>query len=133
MARELLAELAACGEGLGPGVRVAAAAGRVGCLVVVWDASRGMPPVSAERRVPGERRAGCRRDILAVVLAAGRPLTFKEVVRALREAGPRHGRGTVEKALADLTAAGELVNRRDRRGYRLPEWVRPHPTLFADA
>jgi hypothetical protein len=40
--------------------------------------------------------------------------------------------GTVAKALADLTAAGELVNPRDKRGYRLPGWVRPHPSLFAD-
>jgi hypothetical protein len=36
----------------------------------------------------------------------------------------------VAKALAELTAAGELVNRKDKRGYRLPEWARPHPTLF---
>ena len=35
-----------------------------------------------------------------------------------------HGAGTVAKALADLTAAGELVNPRDRRGYRLPDWPR---------
>jgi hypothetical protein len=35
-----------------------------------------------------------------------------------------HGVGTVGKALADLTAAGELVNPRDKRGYRLPDWPR---------
>jgi hypothetical protein len=38
----------------------------------------------------------------------------------------------VAEALADLTAAGELVNPRDERGYRLPEWSRPDdtPSLF---
>jgi hypothetical protein len=40
--------------------------------------------------------------------------------------------GTVVKALAELTAAGELVNPKDKRGYRLPEWPRrPRtPNLF---
>ena len=59
-----------------------------------------------------------------MVRAAGRPLTRKEVVRALRAAGAPHGAGTVGKALADLTAAGDLVNPRDKRGYRLPDWPR---------
>jgi hypothetical protein len=38
----------------------------------------------------------------------------------------------VAKALADLTAAGELVNHKDKKGYRLPEWPRPDdtPSLF---
>jgi hypothetical protein len=27
-------------------------------------------------------------------------------------------------AFVDLTAAGELVNLRDKRGYRLPDWPR---------
>jgi hypothetical protein len=38
----------------------------------------------------------------------------------------------VAKALADLTAAGELVNRRDKRGYRQPDWPKPPatPDLF---
>jgi hypothetical protein len=31
---------------------------------------------------------------------------------------------TVGKALADLTAAGELVNPRDKCGYRMKEWPR---------
>ena len=44
--------------------------------------------------------------------------------------GMRHGVGTVAKALADLTATGALVNPRVKRGYRLPGWIRPHPTLF---
>ena len=39
---------------------------------------------------------------------------------------------TVAKALADLTAEGQLVNLRDERGYRLSEWHRPDqtPSLF---
>lgn len=61
---------------------------------------------------------------------AGRPLTRKQLVRALREAGTGHGPGTVAKALADLTRAGELVNIRDKRGYQLPEWRRKTPSLF---
>jgi hypothetical protein len=62
----------------------------------------------------------------------GRPLTRKEVLRALRDAGAGHGPGTVAKALADLTASRELVNRRDNRGYRLPEWIKPRRGLFDD-
>ena len=50
------------------------------------------------------------------------PLTRKEVMKALRVAGKNHGPGTVAKALADLTAAGEFINSRDKRGYRLPTW-----------
>jgi hypothetical protein len=49
-------------------------------------------------------------------------LTRKEVVRALREAGAAHWAGTGAGALAELTAAGELVNPRDERGSRLAEW-----------
>ena len=37
------------------------------------------------------------------------------------------------KALADLTRSKELVNLKDKRGYRLPGWVRKHPVLFDDA
>jgi hypothetical protein len=118
------------GSGPGRGVRVVEAAGGLGCLVVVWDA-RGMPALSAERRGPTGQRAGCKRDIVEVVREAGRPLTFKKVVKALREAGFRHGRGTVMKALAERTAAGELVNHRDKRGYRLPDWRKDDtPSLF---
>jgi hypothetical protein len=92
-----------------------------------------MMPTSSDERAegkPGGGREGCRRDVLAAVHAAGQPLTRKEVVRALKSAGAMHGAGTVAKALAELTATGELVNRKDKRGYRLPAWVRPHPTLF---
>jgi len=69
---------------------------------------------------------------VAAVRGAGRPLTRKEVVRALKASRLGHGAGTVAKALAELTAAGELVNRRDKRGYRLPEWWKrvETPSLF---
>jgi hypothetical protein len=52
----------------------------------------------------------------------GEPLTRKELVRILRSRKKPHGVGTIAKALADLTASGELVNRKDKRGYRLPDW-----------
>ena len=58
-------------------------------------------------------------------------LTRKEVVRALRDAGKGHGAGTIAKALADLTSAGELVNPKDKKGYRLAGWRRDEtPSLF---
>jgi hypothetical protein len=115
------------------GLRLVDAGGGLACLILVWDAAREMPVAAAERR----RRAGggrqeCKKDIMEVVSAAARPLTRKEVFRALRAAGKEHGAGTVAKALADLVAAKELVNPRDRRGYRLPErWRREKtPSLF---
>jgi hypothetical protein len=111
-----------------PTLRVADAEGRVACLILVWDAKQVMPTVGAERRRRTSKRAACKQDIVEVVQATGRPLTRKEVVRALRAAGKDHGAGTVAKALADLTAAGELVNPKDKRGYRLPEWVRRSQT-----
>ena len=50
---------------------------------------------------------------------------------ALKAAGKRHGPGTVAKALADLTSAGELVNRKDKKGYRLAGWLRSAtPSMF---
>jgi hypothetical protein len=111
---------------------VAEADGRLACLIQVWDADRVMPVAAAERRRRANGgRADCKRDILAVVKAANRPLTRKQVVRALKAAGLDHGVGTVAKALADLTAAGELVNPLDKRGYRLPSWDRQHPNLFS--
>ncbi len=111
-----------------PTVRVADVEEGVACLVLVWDAKQAMPTV--RWRSPGGR-AGCKADVLSVVTAAGRSMTRKEVLRALKSAGKRHGPGTVAKALADLTAAGELVNPRDARGYRLPTWRRDNtPSLF---
>jgi hypothetical protein len=124
MARELLAALADLGRSVPP-LRVADAGGGLACLVQVWPAALAMPVASAERRRPaGGERSRCRADVLSVVRSAGRPLTRKDVVRALRAAGTPHGPGTVNKALAELTRAGELVNPRDRRGYRLPDWPR---------
>ena len=103
------------------GVRVANSDGDLACEVVVR-------PTRPRRRGGREQ---CRADILGVVRKADCPLTRKEVIRALREAGKSHGPGTVAKALAELTATEELVNPRDKRGYRMPEW-RPDdtPSLF---
>ena len=85
---------------------MAEAEGRPACLIQVWDAAQAMPVAAAERR----RRANggrdeCKRDILAALRAANRPLTRKQVVKALKGAGRDHGYGTVAKALADLTGA----------------------------
>jgi hypothetical protein len=121
-ARELLGRLAELAEP--PTLRVADADGRVACLIQVWGVNGMMPTVAGHRRKAGGR-AGCRSDILAVVGAAGRALTYKEVVRALREAGTPHGPGTAMKALAELTRTGELVNPKDKRGYRLASWPTP--------
>jgi hypothetical protein len=91
-----------------------------------------MPTAKGERLIPGSRRQRCRDDVLAAVSAAGRPLTRKEVIRALKDAKSGHGVGTFAKALAELTASGEMVNTRDKRGYRLPAWIRRQPSLFAE-
>ncbi|MDB5308079.1 MAG: hypothetical protein JWO38_2281 [Gemmataceae bacterium] len=115
------------------GLRVAEADGGLACLILVWDATRAMPVAGAERRRrAGGGRAGCKEDVVEVVRAANKPLTRKQVLKALRSAGMDHGFGTIAKALADLTAAGELVNPRDKRGYRLPNWPRrtKTPSLF---
>jgi hypothetical protein len=128
-ARDLLRALAELPAA--PTVRVADAEGRVACLIQVWDVARAMPTGPESRRRSGGGREGCRGDILSVVRAAARPLTRKEVVRALREAGHDHGAGTVAKALADLTSSGTLVNPKDKKGYRLPGWRRDRtPSLF---
>lgn len=128
-ARELLRVLAAS-----PGpvaVRVMEADGRLACLLTVWEATAVMPTAGGDRR-KGER-ATCKRDILAVVREAGHPLTRKQLLRMLRERKTGHGPGTVAKALADLTKSGELVNHKDKRGYRLPDWPKPPgtPSLFS--
>lgn len=114
-----------------PSLRVAEVEGSVACLIQVWDARGTMPTVGAERRRRStSARSECREDVLEVVRTAGEAVTRKEVLRALRLAGKIHGTGTVAKALAELTTSGELVNPKDKKGYRLPAWVRPHPTLF---
>lgn len=66
---------------------------------------------------PSRERDGCRRAVVIVVRELGEA-TAKQVSAALKKA---HGRGTVTKALADLTRAGRLVNRSDKRGYRVAE------------
>lgn len=128
---ELLRLLAESGEAL-PRARVAAAGNGMACLVQVWPMRTQMPTAKGERLVPGSRRKQCRDDVVAVVSAAGQPLTRKEIIRALKDAKAGHGVGTIAKALAELTASGEMVNTRDRRGYRLPSWVRRQPSLFGD-
>jgi hypothetical protein len=133
---DLLRELAVL-TGIETRLRVAACEGGLACLVQVWAADASMPTVRGEHGTRKQSKSGgreqCRADVLAAVRAAGRPLTRKEVVRALKNSGAGHGPGTVAKALADLTASRELLNRRDKRGYRLPEWIKSHPTLFDDA
>ena len=114
-----------------PTLRVAEVEGEVACLIQVWSARQMMPTVGAERRRRGTGgRAECKEDILDVVRTAGTAITRKEVLRELRLAGKQHGPGTVTKALADLTASGELVNPKDKKGYRMPEWRRKSPSLF---
>lgn len=133
-AADLLRELATHANGAGP-VRVTDAASGLACMVLVWPANAAMPTARSERPVKKKSDGGrerCREDILVAVRAAGHPLTRKEVVRALRTAGADHGPGTVAKALADLTRSKELINHKDKRGYRLPAWVRTHPGLFDD-
>lgn len=128
-AHELLGKLAELTEP--PTVRVTDASGRFACLILVWDAARVMPTAAAERRLSPGGRAECRADILAVIRASGRALTHKQLVRALREANKPHGPGTVMKALAELTRTGELVNPKDKKGYRLASWPTPGtPPLF---
>ena len=127
----LLKELAESGEDL-PRARVAAAGSGMACLIQVWPMRTQMPTAKGERLVPGSRRKRCRDDVIAVVSAAGHLLTRKEIIRALKDAKAGHGVGTIAKALAELTASGEMVNTRDRRGYRLPAWMRHQPSLFSD-
>lgn len=97
-----------------------------GCGLVRATTPAGHPYcVNCTRLAPGpggaaaararREREGCRRAVVIVVREAGEATT-KQVAGVLRKA---HGRGTVVKALADLTRAGRLVNARDRRGYRL--------------
>jgi hypothetical protein len=128
---ELLRLLAESGEAL-PRARVAAAGNGMACLVQVWPMRTQMPTAKGDRLVPGSRRKQCREDVVAVVSTAGHPLTRKEIIRALKDMKAGHGVGTIAKALAELTASGELVNTRDRRGYRQLSWVRRQPSLFGD-
>src|SRR5262249_50725817 len=58
--------------------------------------------------------------------------TCRKLAKARREGQAAPGPGPMAKAIADLTSAGELVNPRDKRGYRLPDWPRRNntPSLF---
>jgi hypothetical protein len=130
-ARDLLLRLSELSNP--PTLRVADVEGKLACLILVWNVAQAMPTVGAERRRrSGERRAECRADIVEMLRAANRALTRKQVVKALKGAGKEHGPGTVAKALADLTASGELANPKDKKGYRLPDWMKRTrtPSLF---
>jgi hypothetical protein len=130
-ARELLRTLAVLGDTTS--LRVAEVDGQQACVILVWPAKQLMPTAREERRQrEGGRRAGCKRDIVDVLQATGRALTRKELLTALRNTKKRHGEGTVAKALAELTRADLLVNTRDKKGYRLADWVRRSrtPSLF---
>jgi hypothetical protein len=100
----------------------------------VWQEGQPAPPAAPPRRANAERRRQCRADLVAALAARGRPMTRKELAAALRPCPgrPGHGAGTVAKAPAELTAAGQLVNVRDERGYRLTAWASRPPALFAD-
>ena len=94
-AADLLRELTARAGRMGP-VRVTDAASGLACMVLVWATDARMPTASGEQPPPSKSRGGrerCREDILAAVRAAGRLVTRKEVVRALRTAGPTTGPG----------------------------------------
>lgn len=116
-ARELARRIAEAGPP--PALAVERRVGRVVCRVELSDAA-------APARRP---RGACRDAVMGVIRAAGRAMRRAAVASALRA---EHGPGTVAKALADLTRSGELVNPRDRRGYRLPELYRRSltPSLF---
>lgn len=127
-ARELLGILAELTDR--PTLRVVDADNGLACMILVWNATQMMPTAAVQQRTTGGR-AACRSDVLEVIRAAGKALTHRQVVRALREAGKAHGAGTVMKALAELTKSRELVNPKDRRGYRLASWPSPGtPPLF---
>ena len=128
-ARALLEAIADVGPSLS--VRVTDELAGVACQILVWEASVAMPTVSRARRERAAcEREGCRAAIVAAIEAAGRPLTRRAVVRALKDAGGGHGEGTVAKALAELTRDGLLDNPRDRKGYRLAAWRERRPRLF---
>jgi hypothetical protein len=69
-----------------------------------------------------------RAGVILALFRAGRPLTRRPLVRVRRERHPPHWPGTIAMALTGLASAGELLNPRDRRGYRLPDRAKPSPT-----
>jgi len=129
LAARLLDQLA----GLDRPLRHCHGVGGLGCLIQVWPGGGRLPvadapPAATTRAAASDRRAKCRSDILDTIRAVGHALTRKKLISELKKAGTPHGGGTVAKALAELTRAGELVNRKDKHGYRLPEWPKPSPT-----
>jgi hypothetical protein len=117
-----------------PGGRLVGRVGGTRFTLTLRRDGDAVPAPRPMRRADAGGRRQCRDDLVGVLAARGRPMTRKELVAALRPtAGAAgHGAGTIAKALAELTAAGELVNTRDKRGYRLPAWAVRPPTLFAD-
>lgn len=99
-------------------VRVADAV--AGVLVVVQITPRPtafpLPTLAGERKARGpQKRAACKAAIAEAL--AGGPLTRQRLVNALRG---RHSVSSIAKALAEMTAGGDLANPRDGLGYRLP-------------
>jgi hypothetical protein len=132
-ARDLVFTLSNCP--IVPTFRVADSQGKVACLILVWDATEAMPAIDLDlerRRRSNGGRIACKKDIIDIIHTSNCPLTRKEILKALRQNGKIHGTGTVAKALADLTTLGELVNQKDKKGYRLPTWIRRQktPSLF---
>ena len=74
-----------------------------------------MPP-------PPREPSGCMGDILAVLRAAGGPLTTAGVLDALAKAGKEWSESTVRHTLAAAVDAGILANTqgKDSKGYILP-------------
>src|SRR4051812_46174847 len=82
-------------------MRVADAAGGLACLILVWLVDARMPTrPGASGTLPSSQTAGVSGAGWTSWWWSGRPLTRKEVVRALQDAGADHGAGTVAKALA---------------------------------
>lgn len=131
-ARQIAAEQAM--KRFPPTCRIVESSGNCGVMVTVWDHRDVMPTAGSTRRPkPGPKglKDVVKAAILDAIGAAGKPLTTKDVARELREARVVVGASTVLKALAELTQAGQLVNPRDRRGYRLPGDAPPAaPSLF---
>jgi hypothetical protein len=100
----------------------------VAWMLMLWPTTGPMPAIRSPITSGGcGPRSACRAAILDLFRTVGRPLKLTSVVHRLSD---RFGESTVAKALAELMKSGELVNPRDRRGYRLPELVGGPPSLF---
>lgn len=113
---QLLAELEP-GWPRGPLLVEAAAGGRTAALRLGPAGTVAVP-------APSDPLSPCQRDVLAVVrretARLGRRVRGAEVRAAVRADGHRWGDSTINVALADLTAAGLLLNAGDKRGYGSP-------------